>query len=194
MNEIKKIKLKEEPQVIKNDSQTKEGGLRLPPTGSGSGGGTYIDYYTATTNLGSATVSITPFSWEGSGSGSATFRVKKNQAGVHLTCELIRTSFDVHFTGNTYTIHNDEQNTDIEYISNNLNLAIQIDNPMGIVNYDVIQHTFENCTFSGTIITRNSNGEITTTSISENKTIVVSFRLEVVGGQYTATNGTLAVL
>lgn len=37
MEEIKKIKLKDEQQVIKNDSQAKEGGLRLPPTGTGSG-------------------------------------------------------------------------------------------------------------------------------------------------------------
>ena len=193
MKNIKKIVLNDEPQENGNDVKD-EGGLRLPPTGSGSGGGTYIDYYTATTNLGSVTVWINPFSWEGSGSGSAKFRVKKNQAGVHLSCELIQTSFTVHFTGNVHTVHNNEENSDVTYTSNDVDMSVQIDNPMGAGNMDVVQYYFENRPFSGTIITRYSDGRVETTSYSENKTVVVSFRLEVIGGQYTATNGNITVL
>ena len=72
MNEIKKIKLKEEQQVIKNDSQTKEGGLRLPPTGTGSG----QEFNGGSSIYGQAEVYRENYKWLVSVSASISVHVK----------------------------------------------------------------------------------------------------------------------
>lgn len=176
MEDIKKIKLKDEQQVenngsaVKNPKRLKPGGGGDSGSGSGSGSGNDYTYTEPMTFSEGISLSFTrePYSWSGSGTASANFDVTKNSNNEIISAELRSTTFSLVITENSRTFIDETDHLETIITSYGGNISAGGIDPLN--NCGLLEETVQ-YTFAGQTKKIHHDGPDEITPYSEQKNI-----------------------